>query len=91
MGVTHAADPEALEGFGRTMKGQVAKIEQLVREVESPLNSIVWTGPAKDRFEDEWNNSFKPALVKLNAALEGAGTDCENRAQGVRAVLGLGS
>jgi WXG100 family type VII secretion target len=90
MGVTHSADPEALESFGKTMKAQMGKVEQLVKDVESPLNSIIWTGPARDQFQDEWNNSFKPALVKLNTALEAAGTDCENRASGVRAVLGIG-
>jgi uncharacterized protein YukE len=88
--MSHAADPDALESFGTTMKSQIDKIDQLIKEVDGPLNSIVWTGPAKDQFKNEWETSFKGALGKLNTALEAAGTDCQNRAQGVRQVLGVG-
>lgn len=88
--MSHAADPDALEGFGKTMKDQILKIDQLIKDVDGPLNSIVWTGPAKDQFQTEWDTNFKGALAKLNTALENAGTDCQNRAAGVRQVLGVG-
>jgi uncharacterized protein YukE len=88
--MSHSADPDALESFGRTMKDQMLKIDQLMKDVDGPLNSIVWTGPAKDRFKSEWETSFKGALGKLNVALDAAGLDCQNRAQGVRQVLGVG-
>ena len=86
--MSHSADPDALEGLGKTLKDQIDKVEQMIKDVDSPLNSIVWTGPAKDHFKTEWDGTFKTALTKLNTAFENAGTDCQNRAQGVREVLG---
>jgi len=67
------------------------EINKIISDVDSPLNSIVWTGPAKDAFKNEWDTNFKGALSKLNDAFGAAGRDCKQRATGVRAVLGTGA
>jgi len=87
---TVSADIEELERFGKTMKDQIDKVEQLTKEVDGSLGSLVWTGPARDRFQGEWDTNFKSALGKLSSALAEAGADCQARAQGTRQVLGLG-
>lgn len=88
--MTHAANPDELEGLGSTLEAQIEIVERIIAAVDSPLNSIVWTGPAKDAFKSEWDTSFKGALGKLNEAFGAAGRDCKQRATGVRAVLGTG-
>ena len=88
--MTHAANPDELEGLGSTLEAQIAIVDKIVADVDSPLNSIVWTGPAKDAFKTEWDTNFKGALAKLNEALGAAGKDCRDRAGGGRAVLGTG-
>lgn len=85
--MTHSANPDELEGLGTTLQGQIDIVNAIIRTVDSPLNSIVWTGPAKDAFKSEWDSSFKGALTKLNDAFGAAGKDCKDRAAAVRQVL----
>lgn len=88
---THGADPDALEAFGTTLKNQIQTVEQMIRAIDGPLNSLPWTGPARDHFKTEWDTTFKSALTKLNTAFENAGTNCQQVAQGTRQVLGRGA
>jgi uncharacterized protein YukE len=86
----YGANPEQLEGLGATLSRQVAAIEEVSATVTSSLNGTTWTGPARDRFEEEWRSSFRGALDRLNQAFEAAGQDCRLRAQELRRVMGLG-
>jgi uncharacterized protein YukE len=88
--MTHAANPDELESLGSTLEAQIEVVNRIISDVDSPLRSIVWTGPAKDAFQSEWDTNFKGALGKLNDAFGAAGRDCKQRASGVRAVLGRG-
>ncbi len=88
--MTHSANPEELEGLGTTLKAQIGIVNKIISDVDGPLGSIVWTGPAKEAFRSEWDGNFKTALGKLNEAFEVAGQDCTTRAQGVRIALGTG-
>jgi len=84
------ANPDELQALGGTLRRQIAAVEEIIRSVDGPVNGIAWTGPARERFLDEWNGSFKTALGRLNDAFEAAGADCINRADGLRAVMGVG-
>lgn len=88
MSGTHAVTPEELAGLGATLKAQIEVVESIIRSVDNPLGSIAWTGPAKQKFTDEWNGNFKVALGRLTEAFQAAGTDCEQRAEGARIALG---
>ena len=85
--MTHAANPDELAGLGTTLSNQILVVDQMIKDVDGPLNSIVWTGPAKDAFKAEWDGGFKSALGRLITAFETAGQDCRNRAEAVRQVL----
>ena len=85
--MTHSANPDELAGLGVTLENQITVVSEMIKNVDSPLNSIVWTGPAKDAFKTEWDTNFKGALDKLNTAFEAAGKDCKDRAEAVRQVL----
>ena len=54
-------------------------INQLMSTVDGVLDGTAWTGPARDRFGQDWNGSFKQALNRLNEAFGAAGHDCVAR------------
>lgn len=88
MSGSHAVTPEELTSLGGTLKSQIEAVNSIVTSVDNPLGSIAWTGPAKEKFTQEWSGNFKTALTKLNEAFEVAGSDCERRAEGARIALG---
>lgn len=84
----YGANPEQLAELGNTLKRQVLPIDTLVSTVNSALSGTTWQGPARDRFESDWNGTFRKALDGMKAALEAAGTDCVVRAQDLMKVMG---
>ncbi len=88
MSGSHAVTPDELTSLGTTLKAQIEAVNTIITSVDNPLGSIAWTGPAKEKFMQEWTGNFKNALTKLNEAFDVAGTDCERRAEGARISLG---
>ena len=84
----YGANPEQLNGLGRSMKQQRAAIDGVIGAVSSALAGTVWEGPARQQFEGYWNTTFKNALNRLNEAFEVAGTDCINRSADLQRVMG---
>jgi uncharacterized protein YukE len=84
----YGAIPEQLSGLGRSMKQQRTMIDGVISTVSGALAGTVWEGPARQRFEGEWNTTFKNALNRLNEAFEVAGTDCINRSADLQRVMG---
>ena len=86
----YGANPEELRGLGASLTAQIERIDAVTSTVDGVLNGTNWTGPARDRFVEEWNNSFKSALGKLNEAFGAAGKDCTARSEELRRVMGIG-
>ena len=84
----YGANPEQLASLGRTLKQQITTIEGVVSAVSSMLSGTTWVGPARDRFEQDWNTSFRTALGKLNQAFDAAGGDCIARSNDLMRVMG---
>jgi len=84
----YGANPEQLNGLGRSMKQQKTAIDGVIGAVSSALAGTVWEGPARQQFESEWNTSFKSALNRLNESFEVAGSDCINRSADLQRVMG---
>ena len=84
----YGAIPEQLSGLGRSMKQQRTMIDGVISAVSGALAGTVWEGPARQRFEGEWNTTFKSALNRLNEAFELAGSDCINRSAELQRVMG---
>lgn len=85
----YGANPEQLATLGRTLSQQIDQINQVMSTVDSVLNGTTWTGPARVRFSDEWNGSFKQALGRLNEAFDLAGRDCVLRSEDLQRVMGI--
>ena len=90
MTIMYGANPEQLEALGTTLRSQIEAINAVVSTVTSSLGNTTWSGPARDRFQSDWDGSFRSALTQLNAAFEAAGSDCVARAGNLRAVMGVG-
>lgn len=86
----YGANPEQLEQLGHTLKAQIQAIDAVIGTVAATLTNTTWTGPARDRFQSDWDGSFRSALTQLNAAFEAAGVDCVTRAGNLRSVMGVG-
>ncbi|MGA0877552.1 MAG: hypothetical protein ACO3SP_00375 [Ilumatobacteraceae bacterium] len=84
------ADPDQLMQLGSTMTRQREVVEGIVSLVGSHLANTLWSGPARQTFESEWQSSFRVALTRLGEAFEMAGRDCHARANELRRVMGVG-
>jgi uncharacterized protein YukE len=84
----YGANPEQLEQLGNTLKRQIESINSVISTVSSALGGTTWTGPARERFESDWNGSFRTALTRLNEAFDAAGQDHVLRTQELRRIMG---
>jgi len=86
----YGANPEQLTTLGTTLTRQIDTIAQLMSTVDGVLAGTTWQGPARERFVEDWNGSFKQALGKLNDAFGLAGRDCVARSEELRRIMGAG-
>jgi len=84
----YGANPEQLAELGNKLKAQRAPIDTVMSTVTSALGGTSWTGPARDRFEADWNGTFRSSLQRLMEAFEAAGQDCVIRSQDLMKVMG---
>ena len=87
-GTMYGADPEQLARLGRTLRDQIDAIGAMVATVDGALAGTPWQGPARQRFGQEWEESFKLALRRLEEAFAAAGADCVARAEELRRIMG---
>ncbi len=84
----YGANPDQLASLGANLTRQIESINQVMSTVDGAIGATLWQGPARERFVDDWNTSFKGALGKLNEAFGMAGRDCTTRADELRMVMG---
>jgi uncharacterized protein YukE len=84
----YGANPEQLAQLGRSMQQQSEAIRTVSATVTSTLSGTSWVGPARDRFEADWQGSFRSALDRLREALDVAGRDCVARSSELQRVMG---
>ncbi len=85
----YGANPEQLANLGTTLSRQIDSITHMISTVDGVINGTMWQGPARERFVEEWNGSFKQALGKLNEAFGLAGRDCVARSDELRRIMGV--
>jgi hypothetical protein len=85
----YGAIPEQLATLGRTLTNQIEAINSVMATVDGVLDGTTWQGPARDRFGEDWNGSFKQALHRLNEAFGAAGRDCVARSDELQRVMGI--
>jgi uncharacterized protein YukE len=84
----YGANPEQLAHLGRTLRTQIEQVRSVRSTVDGVLSGTTWQGPARDRFGQEWTDSFTLALRRLEDAFEAAGRDCLTRADELQRIMG---
>jgi hypothetical protein len=84
----YGANPEELDHLGTTLRRQIDAVEGVIAAVAGALGGTTWLGPARDRFQADWEGSFTGALRRMNQAFEAAGQDCLHRSAELRRVMG---
>jgi WXG100 family type VII secretion target len=64
-------------GFDRESQA----VQELTSRIRGELGNTWWKGPAADRFRAAWDADFEPALRRLQAALQEAGTEVHRRTE----------
>jgi uncharacterized protein YukE len=85
----YGADPDQLTALGTKLVAQNEPIAQIQTVVLTTLAGTTWQGPARDKFEAEWNDQFNPALNALKDAFTAAGNECTQRAASLSQVMGV--
>lgn len=70
---------DQMQSLDSTFTGQAQAVAELTSRITSTLNGTAWTGPAADRFRQDWSGQFQPALHKLQSALTDNAAIVRNR------------
>lgn len=79
-------DLAQLDALRSTFGNQVQAVDALRGAVDGALGSTQWTGPAADRFRNEWASTFVPALRRLQDALTENASIVQNRRDAIQAA-----
>ncbi|GAC1364620.1 MAG: hypothetical protein NVSMB32_07310 [Actinomycetota bacterium] len=66
--------PGELRSLSSRCRGEAGHIDQVRQTVTQAIAGTDWASPAAQRFRDNWNADFRPALDKLSSALGELGT-----------------
>jgi len=77
-----------LESLRSTLDREAHQVQQMMTTIRTQLESTFWTGPASNRFRDQWQNDFEPSLRKLHEALSQSAAEVNRRRE---ALLQAGS
>jgi uncharacterized protein YukE len=76
-------DLEQLQVLEQQFRVDAQAVGELRSRVSSVLSGTAWTGPAADRFRQEWASSFSTALLNLSNALQENATVVASRRQAI--------
>ena len=83
----YGGDLAQLDELARRFAEEVGVVEGLQTRITAGLQGTAWTGPASQRFRDQWTADFVPALNRLKDALgEGSAVVAHRRAAIERAT-----
>jgi uncharacterized protein YukE len=73
------ADIAQMQQLEQRLKQESSSVTELMQRIDQALANTQWTGPAADRFRQEWSNDFRKALMTLSNALGENATAIQNR------------
>lgn len=75
---------EQMAGLQQAFQRDAQSVTELQQRITAALGNTMWTGPAAQRFREEWSGTFVPALSQLRDALEQNATLVRNRSEAIR-------
>jgi uncharacterized protein YukE len=82
------ADIIQMQALERRLREESGAVIELQSRIDRALLDTTWTGPAADRFRQEWADNFSKALRTLSEALGQNATAVQNRWQAFQAAAG---
>ena len=73
------ADIAQMQQLEQRLKQESSSVTELMNRIDQALANTQWTGPAADRFRQEWSSDFRKALMTLSNALGENATAVQNR------------
>ena len=73
------ADIAQMQQLEQRLKQESSSVTELMQRIDQALANTQWTGPAAERFRQEWSNDFRKALMTLSNALGENATAVQNR------------
>lgn len=80
------ADIMQMQQLEQRLSQESTAVRELMSRIDQSLLNIQWTGPAADRFKQEWSDNFVKALTTLSEALGQNATAVRNRWQAFEAA-----
>ena len=75
---------EQLTSLKQKFTTEAGDVQRLVSQISGAIEYTWWIGPAAERFKGAWNSDFRPALNRLEQALQEAAREVGNREQALR-------
>jgi uncharacterized protein YukE len=80
------ADIMQMQQLEQRLQQESQAVKELMQRINSTLENTQWTGPAADRFKQEWQGNFMKALNTLSDALGQNAAAVRNRWQAFEAA-----
>ena len=80
------ADIMQMQQLEQRLQQESQTVTELMGRIDQALSNVQWTGPAADRFKQEWSENFKKALTTLSDALGQNASAVRNRWQAFEAA-----
>lgn len=79
----HGMDVPAVRTVGNQLKGQAHEISRLISTIDGQVAHALqmWKGEDADRFREWWSTNERPALARMQHAIEGLGQSALNSAR----------
>jgi len=83
MSLTHGMNIEAIEKLANDLKTEASKVGEISGRVTKLMADAKtnWKGPDADKFDDEWNSTYKSRMKELQQKLDELGTKASNNAK----------
>ena len=73
------ADIAQMQQLEQRLRQESGAVNELMDRIDKALVNTQWTGPAADRFRQEWSQDFRKALMTLSQALGENASAVQNR------------
>ncbi len=80
------ADIMQMQQLEQRLSQESQAVRELMSRIDQALSNTQWTGPAADRFKQEWSGNFVKALNTLSEALGQNASAVRNRWQAFEAA-----
>lgn len=77
---------EQMQVLEHELSSDAQAVGDLQRRITAAITNTTWSGPAADRFRQEWSGTFVGALARLQEALQENAGVVRNRRQAIQAA-----